>query len=236
MVKVDVAGAHRGGLLTLGAFMAIHADLTESSPIKRAHNVRARLLCQDLPQPDATIATFRAEEAEKLLQELDGQVITNREFIATITKEEPCASCHRTMINPLGFGFEDYDASGRHRSEDANGLTINSSGTLIGVHTLDDGESIDFDGTKDASNMFASLTSAQTCFSSNVFRYAMDIGHDAIDAANEQTGELTVEEKEDYQCSVDTLTTILSTSDSMEDLFTRLGTLDLIRFRKQIER
>jgi hypothetical protein len=236
MVKVDTAGTQRGGLLTLGAFMAIHADLTESSPIKRAHNVRARLLCQDLPQPDDTIATFRAEEAEKLLQELDGQVITNREFIATITKEEPCASCHKTMINPLGFGFEDYDASGRHRNEDANGLTIDSSGTLIGVHTLDDGESIDFDGTKDASNMFAGLASAQSCFSAHVFRYAMDIGHDAIDAANEQTGDLTGEEMEDYQCSVDTLTTILSTSDSMADLFTRLTTLDLVRFRKQRER
>jgi hypothetical protein len=236
MVKVDGAGAHRGGLLTLGAFMAIQADLTESSPIKRAANVRARLLCQEIPKPDATIASFRAEEAEKLLQELDGKVITNREFIATITKEEPCASCHREIINPLGFGFEDYDASGRHRSVDANGLTIDSSGTLIGVHTLEDGESIDFDGTKGASDMFAGLESAQACFSAHVFRYAMDIGHDAVDADSEQAGDLTDEEKEDYQCSVDTLTTILSTSDSMEDLFTRLTTLDLVRIRKQRER
>jgi hypothetical protein len=236
MVMVDAVSAHRGGLLTMGAFMAIHADLTESSPIKRAHNVRARLLCQDLPQPDATIATFRAEEAEKLLQELDGKVITNREFIATITQEEPCASCHRTMINPLGFGFEDFDASGRYRAEDANGLSIDSSGTLIGVHTLDDGESIDFYGTKDASDMFAGLDSARTCFSAHVFRYAMDIGHDAINADNEQAGDLTDEEREDYGCSVATLTTILDTSDSMADLFTRLCTLDLVRFRKQRER
>jgi hypothetical protein len=236
MVKVDAAGANRGGLMTMGAFMAINADLSESSPIKRAHNVRSRMLCQDLPQPDATIATFRAEEAEKLLQELDGQVITNREFIATITKEEPCASCHKTMINPLGFGFEDFDASGRHRNEDANGLSIDSSGTLIGVHTLDDGESIDFYGTKEASNMFSGLESVQSCFSSHVFRYAMDIGHDAINAASEQTGDLTEEEKVDYQCSVDTLATILNTSDSMEDLFARLCTLDLVRFRKQRER
>jgi hypothetical protein len=236
MIKVDAISAHRGGLLTMGAFMAIHADLSESSPIKRAHNVRARFLCQDLPQPDATIATFRAEEAEKLLQELDGKVITNREFIATITQEEPCASCHREMINPLGFGFEDYDASGRYRNEDANGLSIDSSGTLIGVHTLSDGESIDFYGTKDASNMFAVLESVQSCFSAHVFRYAMDIGHDAINSGSEQTGDLTEEEREDYECSVETLTSILDTSDSMADLFTRLCTLDLVRFRKQRDR
>ena len=236
MVMVEATSAHRGGLLTMGAFMANHADLSESSPIKRAHNVRERLLCQDIPQPDDTIAMFRAEEAEKLLQELDGKVITNREFIATITKEEPCASCHREIINPLGFGFEDYDASGRYRTEDANGLTIDSSGTLIGVDSLYDGNSIDFYGTKDASDMFALLGSAQSCFSANVFRYAMDIGHDAINADSEQTGNLTDEEKADYECSVNTLTSILATSDSMADLFERLGTLDLVRFRKQIER
>jgi hypothetical protein len=236
MVMADAVGANRGGLLTMGAFMAIHSDLTESSPIKRAHNIRARLLCQDLPLPDATIPMFRAEEADKLLQELKGKVITNREFIAAITKNEPCASCHVTMINPLGFGFEDYDASGRHRSQDANGLSIDSSGTLIGVHTLGDGESIAFQGTKDGSDMFAILESAQACFSANVFRYAMDIGHDAINAASEQAGDLTDEEKADYQCSVNTLTSILDTSGSMAELFTRLGTLDLVRVRKQRDR
>jgi hypothetical protein len=236
MVMAEATGSHRGGLLTMGAFMANHADLTESSPIKRAHNVRERLLCQDIPQPDDTIAMFRAEAAEELLQELDGKVITNREFIATITAEEPCASCHREIINPLGFGFEDYDASGRHRTEDANGLTIDSSGTLIGVDSLYDGNSIDFYGTKDASDMFALLGSAQSCFSANVFRYAMDIGHDAINAENDQAGNLTDEEKADYECSVNTLTSILATSDSMADLFARIGTLDLVRFRKQIER
>jgi hypothetical protein len=236
MVMVDAVSANRGGLLTMGAFMAIHSDLTESSPIKRAHNIRARLLCQDLPLPDATIPAFRAEEAEKLLQELNGKIITNREFLAAITKKQPCASCHVTMINPLGFGFEDYDASGRYRSKDANGLSIDSSGTLIGVHTLGDGESIDFYGTKDGSDMFAILESAQSCFSANVFRYAMNIGHDAVNAASEQAGELTDEEKADYQCSVNTLTSILDSSDSMADLFTSLGTLDLVRFRKQRDR
>jgi hypothetical protein len=84
--------------------------------------------------------------------------------------------------------------------------------------------------------MFSGLGAVQSCFSANVFRYAMDIGHDAIDAKNEQIGDLTDEEKADYGCSVETLTTILETSDSMADLFTRLGTLDLVRFRKQIDR
>jgi hypothetical protein len=236
MVKVEATSAHRGGLLTMGAFMANSADLSESSPIKRAVNVRARLLCQDIPKPDDTIASFRAEEAEKLLKELAGRVITNREFIATITKESPCSACHEEIINPLGFGFEDYDAAGRHRTVDANGLEIESSGTLYGVHELSDDNVINFYGGKDLSNQFAELDSVQSCFSANVFRFAMDIGHQVINSASEQTGELTAEEKQDYGCSVDTLSSTLVNSNSMADMFTRLGTLDLVRFRKQRDR
>jgi hypothetical protein len=236
MVKVDATSAHRGGVLTLGALMANQADLSESSPIKRAANVRARMLCQDIPKPDDTIASFRAERADALIRELKGQVITHRDFIAGITKESPCDACHDEIINPLGFGFEDYDAAGRYRTVDVNNLSIDSSGILYGVNSLYDGNTLDFNGGKDLSNKFADLGSVQSCFSANVFRYAMDIGHDRIDSASKQTGELTNEEKQDYSCSVDTLSSTLATSNSMRELFTRLGTLDLVRFRKQRNR
>jgi hypothetical protein len=238
MVKVDATSAHRGGVLTLGALMANLADLKESSPIKRAANVRARMLCQNIPKPDATIVSFRAEAMDELIKELkaDGKHITNRLFFASITKESPCSTCHDEIINPLGFGFEDYDAAGRYRTVDKNGLSIDSSGTLYGVNTLYDGNTIDFQGGKDISMKFAELESVHSCFSANVFRYAMDIGHDGINPASEQAGELTAEEKKDYSCSVDTLSSTLATSNSIRDLFTRLGTLDLVRFRKQRDR
>ncbi|MGD8909509.1 MAG: DUF1592 domain-containing protein, partial [Chromatiales bacterium] len=236
MVKVDATSANRGGVLTLGALMANLADLTESSPIKRAETIRGRVLCQDIPSPDATIASFRAELADELLQELQGQVITNRDFIAEITKESPCNACHDEIINPLGFGFEDYDAAGLYRTVDTNSLSIDSSGTVYGVNSLYDGETIAFNGGKDLSSKFAELGAVQSCFSANVFRYAMDIGHTRINIDSEQTGELTDEEKVDYSCSVDTLTSTLATSNSMRDLFTKLGTLDLVRYRKQRDR
>ncbi len=235
-VQVDATAAHRGGLLTMGAFLANEADLAESSPIKRAVNIRLRMLCQDIPKPDANIATFRAEEMEKVLQELQGKAILNRDFVAAMTKESPCSACHDEIINPLGFSMEDYDASGRYRSVDHNGLSINSTGTLYGVNSLYDGQTLSLSGGKDLSDQFAELDSVKACFSSNVFRYAMNVGHDAIDAANEQLGTLTTEEKRDYSCSVDNLTSTLASSNSMADLFTRMTTLDLVRFRKQRDR
>jgi hypothetical protein len=235
-VRVDATSANRGGLMTIGAFMANEADLTKSSPIKRAANTRMRILCQDIPQPDDTIPDLRLERMEELLQELNGQVITTREFIAEITKGDPCSFCHDEIINPLGFTFEDFDASGRHITVDHNGLSIDSTGTLYGVNSLSDGNTIDFTGAKDLSNKFAELAAVQGCFSANVFRYSMNIGHDAIDANNDKAGSLTSEEMSDYGCSVDTLSETLASSNSMSELFTKLGTLDVVRFRKQRDR
>jgi hypothetical protein len=236
MVKVDATGAHRGGLLTMGAFLANNADLAESSPVKRAVNIRKRLMCQDPPKPDATIASFRAEKADELIKELKGQVISNRDFVGSLTKESPCDACHEEMINPLGFGLEDYDAVGRYRTTDANGLSIDSSGVLIGVSDLYDGSAVDFYGTKDLSDKLPDMAPVEACFSANVFRFAMDIGHDAINEADENAGELTAEEKQDYTCSVEMLTQSLNSRGSMSDMFTKLGMLDLVRFRKQRDR
>jgi hypothetical protein len=235
-VKVDSTSVNRGGLMTMGAFLANEADLTKSSPIKRAANVRQRILCQDIPQPDDTIPDLRVEKMEELLNELNGKAITTREFIAEITKDSPCSFCHDEIINPLGFTFEDFDASGRYITTDHNGLSIDSSGTLYGVDAMDDGKTVDFTGGKDLSNKFAELDAVKACFSANVFRYAMDIGHDEIDAKNDVAGQLTEEEKEDYGCSVDSLRQTLSSSDSMSELFSTLGTLDVVRYRKQRDR
>jgi hypothetical protein len=222
--------------MTLGAFLANEADLTKSSPIKRAANTRIRVLCQQIPQPDASIPDLRLELMEALMDELDGQVITTREFIAEITKDSPCSFCHDEIINPLGFTYEDYDASGRYITVDHNGLSIDSSGTLIGVNSLYDGNTIELTGGKDLSNKFAEIDSVKSCFSANVFRYAMDIGHEVIDAKNDNVGVLTDEEREDYGCSVVTLSDTLASSDSMQELFSALGTLDLVRYRKQRDR
>ena len=48
------------------------------------------------------------------------------------TAPDACASCHHEAINPLGFGFENYDAVGAWRTTE-NGVTIDATGTLAGT-------------------------------------------------------------------------------------------------------
>ena len=52
---------------------------------------------------------------------------TNRDRINAVTGPGTCgAGCHATLINPLGFAFENFDPVGRFRSSD-NGLPVNAA-------------------------------------------------------------------------------------------------------------
>ena len=48
------------------------------------------------------------------------------------TAPDECAGCHHGFINPVGFGFENYDAAGVFRTTE-NGVTIDATGTLAGT-------------------------------------------------------------------------------------------------------
>lgn len=68
---------------------------------------------------------------------------TNRARVEAHTGKGTCgASCHATLINPLGYAFESYDAIGRWRTTD-NGATVDASGEYAelaqGKVSFDDG-------------------------------------------------------------------------------------------------
>ena len=63
-----------------------------------------------------------------------------QETVATLTLRERtelhrtnpvCANCHK-ILDPIGFGLENFDAIGRWRDQDDNGEAIDASGELPG--------------------------------------------------------------------------------------------------------
>lgn len=60
---------------------------------------------------------------------------TTRERFAQHSANPTCASCHR-LIDPLGFGLENYDAIGAFRTTE-DGLPIDAAGELIGTPDAD---------------------------------------------------------------------------------------------------
>ncbi|HVW85583.1 MAG TPA: DUF1592 domain-containing protein [Bryobacteraceae bacterium] len=103
------AGSERAGLLGQALFLAETAKPDETSPTARGLFVREQLLCQHVPDPPPGVNTNLPEVTEDKPK-------TNRERMAEHTTNETCARCH-SLIDPIGFGFEKFDATGARREK-----------------------------------------------------------------------------------------------------------------------
>lgn len=233
-------GGERGGILTTGAFHVAYGNFEETSPIVRAARVREKLLCQDIPPPPAGIAIDRAAAEERIADIIaDGGSVTQRERTAMLTEEPYCAQCHEKIINPLGFGMEDFDSIGRYQLLDINHNAVDASGMLHGLESLADIDStgMGFTGSKDLGEVLASTDSAYACFVENAFRFATGTGTTKIDKNNPDMGSLSAQEIQDFTCSVQGMTeNMIQSGYDAREVFKSLGTMKLIRYRKEMNR
>ena len=96
----------RGGFLGMAAIHAMGSDGFESSPVERGSWVLRHLMHSPPPPAPANVPQ---------LSRLADEPLTKRQKLAVHIKEAQCASCHR-KIDPIGFGLENFDASGKWRS------------------------------------------------------------------------------------------------------------------------
>jgi hypothetical protein len=124
--KVNLDPKQRAGLLTHAGLLAGLAHEDRTSFILRGKLVREALLCMDVPSPppgvDANETNIPATATAKQRSEMHRTNPT-------------CASCH-SLFDPLGFGFEVYDAVGRYRTTDAMGAPIDSAVDVTETRTI----------------------------------------------------------------------------------------------------
>jgi hypothetical protein len=161
--KVTLPSRQRAGLLTHAGLLAAHADSYQSSPIKRGVFVREGLLCQPLAPPPNNLNT--APPPAKAGQ-------TTRERFKALTASETCRSCH-VLIDPVGFGLENYDGIGAWRDRD-QGLPVDASGELVGTDV--DGP---YNGALELGQKLARSAAARSCLVTQWFHFAS--GREATD-------------------------------------------------------
>jgi hypothetical protein len=123
-VRVELpSDGPRAGILTSGAFLAVNAHQTETSPTLRGKYVRERVLCAEVPPPP--------DDVDLQIPPPDGQANTLRERLERHRSSEICASCH-AVLDPPGFLFENFDAIGAARDND-RGFPLDTSGDLEGI-------------------------------------------------------------------------------------------------------
>lgn len=153
-------GAERAGLLTQPALMAMLAHADQSSPVQRGVFVRSQLLC-DPPNPPPPTVNNNPPDPDPTL--------TTRERFRVHTAEPVCATCHE-LIDPLGFGLENYDQFGRYRAEE-NLLPVDASGAINEApDTNIDGP---FNGPQELASRLASSPAVRNCLATHWYRFAM---------------------------------------------------------------
>ena len=120
-VRVDLSGnPERGGILTQAAFLTLTSPPERTSPVMRGQWVLARLLDAAPPPPPDNIPSLESEATT--------QPQTMRQKMTAHRTNPSCAACH-TLMDPIGFGLENYDGIGNWRTTD-NGLPVDASGEL----------------------------------------------------------------------------------------------------------
>lgn len=102
-------GSERSGLLGQAMFLAMTAKPDDTSPTARGLFIREQFLCQHVADPPPGVNTNLPPLTEAKPQ-------TNRDRLAMHTTEKACAGCHN-LIDPIGFGFEKFDAVGARREK-----------------------------------------------------------------------------------------------------------------------
>jgi hypothetical protein len=166
------AGSHRAGLLGQASFLSSNAGPVETSPTARGIFVREQLLCQHVPNPPPGVNTEVPEPTAE-------RPLARRQRMQNHVENPTCATCHRLM-DPIGFGLENYDAIGRWRDgeviEFESGrrgnpgrkveLPIDPNGEIAGLANGG------FAEPKQIGRLLSESRACQECIVKQVFRYA----------------------------------------------------------------
>jgi hypothetical protein len=96
----------RGGLLGMAAVLAMGSNGRDTSPVERGAWILRKLL-HEPPAP--------APPNVPQLNRLEDKLLSTRERLAAHQEQPQCAQCHR-KIDPIGFGLENFNATGKWRT------------------------------------------------------------------------------------------------------------------------
>lgn len=123
MRRVKLDNPNRGGIIGMPATLAATSFPNRTSPVRRGVWVLEQILGERVPSPPPDIPELEEQEHK----EIEG--LTLRQRTELHQTEAACRNCHK-VLDPIGFGLENFDAIGRWRDKNEEGLAIDSAGKL----------------------------------------------------------------------------------------------------------
>jgi hypothetical protein len=144
----------RRGYLGQVSFLALNAHPVSSSPTQRGVFVREHFLCDSIPPPPADLNTALPEPSK------DAKTVKER--LVVHMEVEACAACHG-FIDPVGFGFENFDGLGMYRTHENGGL-IDPSGSI---------DDVEYSNFTDFGRVLVETPRFSECFVRKFYSYAV---------------------------------------------------------------
>jgi hypothetical protein len=175
--RIDFAPeSERAGLLGQALFLTLTSKPDDTAPTGRGLFIREQFLCQQVPPPPPGVDTNLPPVEES-------KPLNSRDRLAAHATNKMCTGCHN-LIDPIGFGFEKFDAIGMRREKHkllfyplASGaaarrakpkqveLEIDTTGWVAGL------EESRFTSPRELGERLARTPQCQECVVKQVFRY-----------------------------------------------------------------
>ncbi len=156
---VSYGDSGRQGLLSQGSFLSAVSKFGDTSPTQRGLLIRRFLFCETINRPDPSLNVNVDEPPGD-----DPNACKIDRY--NMWQREGCKGCHLSM-DPVGFGLERYDASGRYREfqPDRPDCPIDGNGVMAGVG--------DFNGPAELSDLVAQNPDINACVATQLYRFTM---------------------------------------------------------------
>jgi cytochrome c553 len=119
--RVEWPDQQRAGLLGLASVLAITSNFKQTNPVVRGAWVLENLLGVKVPSPPPDVPPLETEANRNAK-------LTTRQKLERHRESPACAACHNLM-DPIGFGLENFDGYGRWRDTE-NGLPVDAAGVM----------------------------------------------------------------------------------------------------------
>lgn len=154
--RVERDPTRRLGLLTHASILASTTPGSRNNPVVRGKFIYEELFCRQVPSPPVGL-NVKEPPADPTR--------TTRERFTAHRDMEACKTCH-AMLDPIGFGLENFDGVGQWRDTE-NGKPIDASGELPLVDVAGP-----FNGPVELARKVASSEDAERCFADKWLAFA----------------------------------------------------------------
>ncbi len=89
-----------------------------------------------------------------------------------------CSGCHQ-LLDPIGFGFENYDSIGQYRTQDG-GKPVDASGNVVSTRDMNG----PFNGVAELAAKLAVSSEVKECVARQWFRFAINRFEQPVDGCS----------------------------------------------------